>query len=306
MEKIKISVIVPIYNVEKYLEKCLNTIISQTYKNLEIILIDDGSNDNSGIICDEYAKKDKRIIVIHQKNTGVSSARNKGLKIASGDYIGFIDPDDYIQKNMYEIMLNNILESKSDICICGIKRITEDGIIANITKKQEIREYTKKEILELLIQDKYITTSVWNKLFKSELIKMIEFNENRKVGEDFEFILEALKKLEIRAIYDSKSLYNYLIRKESASRKKNDKHATDILEVNNQLLEMIKRSYPELENMTIERILKRENMILKDFEISKKVEEEIKKDIQKNEKIYLNSKNISIINKGKYIFKKLL
>ncbi|HJA50079.1 MAG TPA: glycosyltransferase, partial [Candidatus Fusicatenibacter intestinipullorum] len=96
IEKVKISVIIPVYNVEKYLKRCLDSVINQTYKNLEIILIDDGSTDNSGKICDEYAQKDERIIVIHKENGGVSSARNKGLDICIGDYISFIDSDDWI------------------------------------------------------------------------------------------------------------------------------------------------------------------------------------------------------------------
>ena len=104
----KVSIIVPIYNVEKYLSKCIESILSQTYKNIEIILVDDGSPDNSPQICDEYAKKDDRIIVIHKANGGVSSARNAGIDIATGKYIGFVDPDDYIENNMYELMVNKI------------------------------------------------------------------------------------------------------------------------------------------------------------------------------------------------------
>ena len=105
-----ISIIIPVYNVEKYLEDCLNSVVNQTYKNLEIILIDDGSTDNSGKICDLYAKKDNRIVVIHKENAGVSSARNVGLKIAKGLYIGFVDPDDYIAEDMYEILYQNIIK----------------------------------------------------------------------------------------------------------------------------------------------------------------------------------------------------
>lgn len=103
-----ISVIVPVYNVEKYLHKCINSILNQTYKNLEIILIDDGSTDNSGKICDEYALKDNRIKVIHKENGGLSSARNAGLDICSGDYIGFVDSDDYIAEDMYEYLYVNL------------------------------------------------------------------------------------------------------------------------------------------------------------------------------------------------------
>ena len=104
-----ISIIVPVYNVEKYLEKCIDSILNQSYQNLEIILIDDGSTDNSGSICDEYKKKDQRVQVIHQKNQGQSSARNAGLNIAKGSYIGFVDSDDWIEQNMYEKLYKNII-----------------------------------------------------------------------------------------------------------------------------------------------------------------------------------------------------
>ena len=107
----KISVIIPVYNVEKYLKRCLDSVINQTYKNLEIILIDDGSTDKSGNICDEYAAKDKRIIVIHKENGGLSDARNKGLDICTGDYISFIDSDDWIENGFYEYVVNNVKDN---------------------------------------------------------------------------------------------------------------------------------------------------------------------------------------------------
>ena len=107
-----ISIIVPIYNVEKYIHKCIESIINQTYKNLEIILVDDGSPDNCGNICEEYAKNDSRIKVIHKENNGLSSARNAGLEICKGDYIGFVDSDDYIELNMYEVLINALKNTR--------------------------------------------------------------------------------------------------------------------------------------------------------------------------------------------------
>ena len=113
-----ITVIVPVYNVEKYLTRCVDSIINQTYKNLEIILVDDGSTDSSPAICDNYAKKDSRINVIHKQNNGASSARNAALDIASGDYIGFVDSDDYINRDMYASLFDSIVDSGSDMAIC--------------------------------------------------------------------------------------------------------------------------------------------------------------------------------------------
>ena len=146
-----ISIIIPVYNVEKYLRKCLDSIINQTYKKLEIILIDDGSTDNSGKICEEYAKKDDRIIVIHKENAGVSSARNRGIELANGKYIGFIDSDDWIEENMYETLYQNLLQFDVDISMCNYsiirnhkktfhKHDLEDGILID----------NKKEFFELL------------------------------------------------------------------------------------------------------------------------------------------------------------
>ena len=119
----KISIIVPIYNIEKYLPRCLDSILAQTYKNLEVILVDDGSVDNSGMIADKYARNDQRIIVIHQVNKGVSAARNAGLDLATGDYIGFVDGDDYIEPDMYEILMRIIDEQQVDIAHCGYQMV---------------------------------------------------------------------------------------------------------------------------------------------------------------------------------------
>ena len=123
-----ISIIVPVYNVEQYLDDCLISIINQTYKNIEIILIDDGSTDKSGKICDEYAKKDSRIIVIHKENGGVSSARNAGLRIAKGAYIGFVDPDDWIAEDMYEVLYSNAKKYDADVSVCKYKIVKNNSI----------------------------------------------------------------------------------------------------------------------------------------------------------------------------------
>ena len=125
----KISVIVPVYNCKKYIKKCVDSIINQTFKDLEIILIDDGSTDESGKICDELKLKDSRIKVIHQENKGVSAARNEGVKASSGDYISFVDGDDYLSEDMYEFLYDNLKKSGADISVCGIVNcfLKEDG-----------------------------------------------------------------------------------------------------------------------------------------------------------------------------------
>ncbi len=165
----KISVIVPVYKVENYLRKCIESIIGQTYKNLEIILVDDGSPDNCPQICDEFAKNDNRIKVIHKSNGGLSDARNAGIEIATGDYIGFVDSDDYISINMYEKLLKACEENNCEIAICGFFCINNGKIIrkSNIcdTKKAISKEYA----LQMLVEEASFGDYAWNKLYKRTL-----------------------------------------------------------------------------------------------------------------------------------------
>lgn len=137
MDKL-ISVIVPIYNVEKYLTKCIESIINQTYENLEIILVDDGSPDNCPIICDEYAKRDSRVKVIHKKNGGLSDARNAGLDIATGEYIMFIDSDDFVEIDMMESMMNNMIDNNVDLVVCNIKYIYDNSEKVKYNQKDKV------------------------------------------------------------------------------------------------------------------------------------------------------------------------
>ena len=181
-----ISVIVPIYNVEKYLKRCIDSIINQTYKNLEIILVDDGSLDNCSKICDEYSKKDKRIRVIHKANGGLSDARNTGLDQAKGKYICFIDSDDYIDINMIKELYTNLVKTKSDISICDFVSFDE--------KTEKYNSYSnsifivKDSKYDLMFNEyRLVTTVQWNKLFKREIFDNLRFKYG-KIHED-EFII---------------------------------------------------------------------------------------------------------------------
>ena len=176
-----ISVIVPVYNVEKYLKKCVNSITSQTYENLEILLVDDGSTDSSGQICNEFEKNDARIKVIHKKNGGLSDARNAGLDRAKGQYYAFIDSDDYIQDNTIEIMLNAVKKNKSEIAICNMIRFLEEG---------ETLQFYCPTDHEVLYQGKqrYKTLnqpSVCNKLFEAKLFEGIRFPKGKYYEDTF-------------------------------------------------------------------------------------------------------------------------
>ncbi len=210
MEKYKISVIVPVYKVEKYLNKCVDSIINQTYKNLEIILVDDGSPDNCGKICDEYSKKDNRIKVIHKENGGLSSARNAGLEIATGDYIGFVDSDDWIEKSMYSDMLNCAVKNNADVVRCGFFRHENENIeCVNGTQMEYILD--KEYRLIELIDGGLLEGAAWNKLYKKYIFQDIRYDETIFRNEDSIATYYILKKA-YNVVFIDKCEYNYLIR----------------------------------------------------------------------------------------------
>ena len=210
-----ISVIVPIYNVEKYLRKCVDSILNQTYENLEIILVDDGSTDNCPKICDYYQKKDKRIRVIHKENGGLSDARNCGLDIAKGEYVGFVDSDDFIHHRMFELLLKYLLENNADISICNYTKVTEvDLKIDENIELKEINCYSKKEFIKKLVQEdggKYIVA--WNKLYKRKIFDQLRFPYGRQ-HED-EFIIHHVIDLSKKIVCINEYLYYYLQRNNS-------------------------------------------------------------------------------------------
>ena len=173
-----ISVIVPIYQVEKYIDKCLESIIKQTYRKLEIILIDDGSKDNSGKICDYYAMKDHRINVIHKPNEGVSKARNLGIEKSSGQYICFVDADDYISENYIEELYRLCIENDAEISICGVINIKEN-IIKEKSKKIE-KVWNSNQAIKELFEEKYFYCVMWAKMYKRNCSKNIDLTKKQK------------------------------------------------------------------------------------------------------------------------------
>ena len=202
-----ISVIVPIYNVEKYLEKCINSIMNQTYRDLEIILINDGSTDSSGQICDKYKKIDERIKVVHKENKGVSSARNRGLDIAKGDYIGFVDSDDYIHPNMYEILYNNLINNDCDISMCNYVKGVQEGYKFN-NIKNNIELLDNLEQMRCFYNDKLgQILGCYLKLYKKELFNDLRFDENR-IFEDWLIAHQIHSKCD-KMVYIPNILYFY-------------------------------------------------------------------------------------------------
>ena len=175
---VKVSIIVPVYNVEQYLDKCINSILNQTFRDFELILVDDGSTDNSGDICDKYKKIDNRITVIHKKNAGLSSARNTGLKYSKGEYIGFIDSDDYIDKDMYNKLYNVCKENNCDISVCKFGHEI-DGKYIRTQEDQYVKIMNNHEGMEELFKGILYRFSSCNKLYKATVFKEITFPEGR-------------------------------------------------------------------------------------------------------------------------------
>ena len=206
----EISIIVPIYNAKPFIHRCLDSVVNQTFSDLEIILVDDGSTDGSGEICDEYALEDPRVIVIHQENKGLSSARNAGIKKSTAPYIGFVDADDYCSLVMYEILYNFIKKTKADIACCNVDVFDAIGSKkffnptfsdSFIWKGQDIFHY------HVVRENRYISTAAWDKLYKREIIFSRLFEKNQ-MFEDLRVMSYWLTKCK-KVVYTGQPLYHY-------------------------------------------------------------------------------------------------
>lgn len=212
-----ISVIVPVYNVEAYIAECIESLVVQTYKNIEIILIDDGSKDDSGRICDDWAVRDSRIKVVHIKNQGVSHARNVGLKRATGRYIGFVDADDWVEPDFYEILIRGIIDNNTDAAGSGYTREEKTGGVVTLRKGMP-KVFSRGEILQEIFScniPKLLYWELCDKLFKKELITNIYLDESIAVGEDMLFFWQIMKRAE-RFAYVPSYKYHYRMREGSA------------------------------------------------------------------------------------------
>ncbi|MHB8128922.1 MAG: glycosyltransferase family 2 protein [Mobilitalea sp.] len=235
---------VPVFNTEIYLERCLISIINQTYKNLELILVDDGSTDRSGEICDDYAKMDKRIKVIHQTNRGQSVARNRAIDISSGCYMGFVDSDDYIEKDMFEILYLSCVCNNSDIAICGYSRVNEDGnIIKTCFPSTKSEVISKREAVYEILKDTKIYSFLWDKLFKKQLFESIRFPEG-KIFEDVATVFRIAEKANKISLCPY-SKYLYIIRGSSTINVKSYKRYKNQLEAFDIQLKFAHIYYPD-------------------------------------------------------------
>lgn len=239
-----ISVIVPIYNVEKYLGRCIESIVNQTYKNIEIILVDDGSPDNCPEICDNWEKKDERIKVIHKENGGLSDARNAGLEIASGDYISFIDSDDYISLDFFETLLETMISENSDIVECSVVKFYEKNNFDDYYDDLSVCSFNKINGLSALISENPFHQHVWNKLYQFSLVSDIPFAVG-KLNEDefwtYQIFGRAKKVTKI-----NKTMYYYFQRENSIMGNMYNLKRLDALEGKYNRQKYIEDNFPQI------------------------------------------------------------
>lgn len=241
-----VSVIVPIYNVEAYLERCVDSIINQTYKNLEIILVDDGSPDRCGEICDEYASKDSRIVVIHKENGGLSDARNAGIEKAQGEYLSFVDSDDWIEPNMIEVLYKACVDNSTKMAYCGICDVHE-----NLNKKErEVFDFDKilepQEVLVRIFESKGASHSACDKLYHCDLFKEVRFPRG-KIYEDVATTYRCVIKAG-RVVACKEILYNYFHRSNSITTTGFSNRVFDFTNHTSKIQDEVLPLYPEIEN----------------------------------------------------------
>lgn len=206
----KISVIVPVYNTEEYLERCIRSIMEQTYKNLEIIVVNDGSVDGSLNILESLKKEDDRIVIINQENMGVSKARNKGLDYTTGEFITFVDSDDFIEKDMYEIMIKHLIEEDADLCRIKAFIYNREGGIEEISKERNLFIYNNEiEIMNVYLQNE-LKIAVWDKMFRKSAVEKIRFDTSL-FNEDAAYVWEACLNSR-KVVMDTKQLYHHIKR----------------------------------------------------------------------------------------------
>jgi len=304
---IKVSVIVPVWGVEKYIDKCLKSLVNQTLDDIEIIIVNDESPDNSQKIIDDYKKKyPNKIVSLKQKNAGQGAARNYGLKYAKGEYIGYVDSDDYIELNMFEKMYNKAVEEKLDLVICCYKNIFEKN---NKEKIEKLFQKTEDDITNAFFNN----IGVWNKLYKRELLTNIEF-KSKVWYEDFAFTCKVIMKSK-KINFIEEGLYNYVIRNGSTMNNNNTKRNLEILNAFDDILSYIeknkqyKKYYPQIEYLaiyhifiaTIVRVINSKEKINKRIIIKK-----INNYIITNFPNYKNNKYLKLLDKNKKIVYNLI
>lgn len=248
-----ITVVVPIYNVEAYLDECVQSILKQTYHNLEIILVDDGSPDRCGEMCDWYAQRDARVKVIHQENRGLSGARNAGIDIATGEYITFVDSDDYLREDMIEALHMESVQHGAEMVTAAFESFSEDGRKATNPHGGKIFVYSKEEALDCFLFNDYLTPCVWGKLYAISVWKDVRCPEGKLFEDQFTTykLIDRCKKI----IYDTTPRYYYRKRVGSIGHSTFSKRTYDLYDAIHEEYDYISQKYPkECPNIAVARV----------------------------------------------------
>ena len=240
-----ISVIVPVYNVEKYLNRCVESIVGQTYDNLEILLVDDGSTDNSGILCDVWSERDERVQVIHKKNGGAGAARNVALDMAKGEFVGLVDSDDYLDLHMYA-HLYSLIQQGADIAECTIVWTDSDNASMDDGSAAEIHSYSTEQAMRLSIREEAFCQTPPNKLYRRSTIADIRFPEGNLIDDEF-WTYRVIGKSK-KIIHICQPLYNYVQHESSVMHKEYNLKRLQALEAQQLRLKYIQNNYTELKD----------------------------------------------------------
>lgn len=244
MESPKITIIVPFFNSQASISKCITSILHQTLKDFELILVDDGSTDNSFDICREFAVHDNRIVLLQKENGGQGTARNIGLDIAQGNYIGFVDSDDFIDPDMYSIMLNACIENKAELAICGYNTFRSNRYKLKPLNCEGKKIFNNFELMEAYLSTNLISGGPCNKLYSKELFAHIRFPSLR-MREDA-YIMPNLLRNVIKAVYVGRNLYNWSLKLGSTERSKFSMNNLDAIESTSSLYKVVEAYYPSL------------------------------------------------------------
>lgn len=295
----RISIIVPIYNMQDYLERCLDSILNQTYQCFEVICIDDGSVDMSGMICEQYGQKDERIKVYHVENGGVSNARNYGLSLVTGEWFAFIDPDDWVEPNYLEVLYTNAITENCSVSACSFRRDSDYVFCKQEGYGRILNFHSPKECIHSYIcKNNSLQGMVWNKLYRTELYQNICFNTEYSINEDCLYTQSIMEKTESACLTDLK-LYHWFYRENSASqtkRLKPDFSSADVFYIlylankellDNETIQVLKKNYVQcvIKILLYSKYDKRENDVQQAIERCKRWYTDISKDMSIKEKI---------------------
>lgn len=266
MKESLVSIIVPVYNVGPYLKRCIDSVLNQSYLNLELILIDDGSTDESPVVCDDYANKDSRVHVFHKENSGSSDARNMGLDNTKGEYVLFVDADDYISSDMLDTMIK-LMSGQTDVVVCDFASVTNDTGVQKLTRHEEphTRIVSSVVALEDMMYQRFITNSPWAKLYKAGLFEGVRFPSG-KINQDLGTTYKVLAKADMVSLIDKK-MYMYMYRPNSVINSKFSMKRMAGLQFAIEQCDFIRSNFPDIEKAAVNRLFTEGAFILQKMDV---------------------------------------